>query len=152
MRQLYAHSGIAGIRSLSIDFGFAFSVPLPLPEPAPGFVCAAPVERTPETFHDCVQCGLPLSWRVYSATSTSWRTPLSSTRPETPYLPSRPPTVVACFFVVFALILPVLAGTPDICGIVSMFTLSVLLNTSMRTLPRVYVTGTGLQFVDISSN
>src|SRR5512143_1074462 len=99
----------------NIDFGFALSA---------GLAGAGAPPRTPETFHDWVQYGLPSSCRVYSATRTSWRTPLSSTRPETPYLPSRPWTVVAAFLIGCALILPLLAGTPAICGIVSMLTRS----------------------------
>ena len=60
--------------------------------------------------------------------------------------------MLASFLGVFALILPFLAGTPFICGIVSMLTRRLDFARSSLRFARVYVAGGGEQFVDISSN
>src|SRR5262245_23386978 len=103
-------------------------------------------------FHDWVHSVFVSPVLVNSATSTSWSTPASSTRPETLYLPSSPSTVVGSLLSVRAVILPLFAGTPAISGIVLMFTRRLDFATSIRTVPRLYEKRGGSQFVDISSN
>src|SRR3569623_1968386 len=72
-------------------------------------------------------------------------------RPEIVYFASRPCTVVATCFVVDALNEPFFAGPPNICGMVSMLTVTPFLFSSTTTMPRVKVTGGGLQVAPASS-